>query len=449
MPRRRRSDSTPSRARALCVAIAIAIACAAMRTVEALNTFEWMTLVRHDVYGELGVSKDANITTINKAYRKLALKHHPDKLPKTLPPAEKKRLTDAFKVIAHAKKVLSDETSRAEYDDAIANLPKWARPKVGKKSIFDKKEVKFPALLVLVMFVVFCVAFTSFAQYTSRAHDKQSLMESPMFAQSLKKRNKNLPKPRQVSAEEFFQEFLEENGVTDLCGWEHTVGARVLTYVKDFALGRLYARDSMATLNDAAGDGVENFETSESGMSASEATANGSVGDEDEAQSSGAGGKASGKKRKGKKRRDAAANGSSSAAAEAERKRAENERRLKFEEDSKRARVLKRRRVRLEMILSGAFVVNEIYAEELTVAGLTFDGDNVEDFVMRAKDQGEVFDAAMDAAEARVKQIRLEKEARERELLERAERDKEKNAGEGDVDSDSEQIVRIGRTSSD
>ena len=428
-----------SRARALCVALCVALACAASRAAHAMNTCEWMTLVRHDVYGELGVSKDANMTTINKAYRKLALKHHPDKLSKDLPAAERKRLTDAFKVIAHAKKVLSDEASRAEYDDAIANLPQWARPKVGKRSIFDKKEVKFPALLVLVVFVIFCLAFASFAQYTSRAQDKQSLMESPIFAQSLKKRNKNLPKPRQVSAEEYFLEFLEENGVTDLCGWEHTVGAHALKYMKDLALGRLYKKDATAAAAAAAGsDGAVNAATSaefSEGVSGSDIVTNGSVGDEDEAQSSAVVNKPSGKKRKGKKRRDAGGGGAS--AAEAERKRVESERRLKFEEDTKRARVLKRREVRLNMIFSGAFIINEVYQEELAKVGLTFDGDNIEDFVMRAKDQGETFDAAMDAAEARVKQIRLDKEARERELLERADSD----------DSDSEQAVRIERTS--
>ena len=170
-------------------------------------------------------------------------------------------------------------------------------------------------------------------------------------------------------------------------------------------------------------------------MSGSDIVTNGSVGDEDEAQSSAVVNKPSGKKRKGKKRRDAGGGGAS--AAEAERKRVESERRLKFEEDTKRARVLKRREVRLNMIFSGAFIINEVYQEELAKVGLTFDGDNIEDFVMRAKDQGETFDAAMDAAEARVKQIRLDKEARERELLERADSD----------DSDSEQAVRIERTS--
>jgi len=401
----------------------------------ALNTLEWMALVRHDVYGELGVSKDASIATINKAYRKLALIHHPDKLAKGLAPSEKKRLTDAFKTIAHAKKVLSDAASRAEYDEAIANLPKWARPKVGKRSIFDKKEVKFPALLVMAMFVSFCVAFISLAQYTSRASDKRTLIESPAFAQSLKKRNKNLPKPRQVSAEVFFQESLAENGMKDLSGWENTLAAQIFMYAKDLALGRLHTRNS--AVKDEAAAVLESIPTA----SESDVT-NGSIGenDSDDAPS----GKSSSKKGKGKKRRTDELVTVQRSASEIERKQLEKERRIKFEEESKRARELKRREVRLNLIKSKAFVVNATFIEEFTKVGLPFDANDLDGFVLRASKAGENFDSAMDNAEARVKQKRVEMDAREREKLEREIRRREKKNGD---ESDSDEIVRIARTS--
>ena len=122
--------------------------------------------------------------------------------------AQRQKAKKHFEVIAEAKKILLDETLRKEYDDVIASLPKFARPKFGKRSAFDKEEVKFSAWLVMTVFTAFCVSFVSVAQYTSRAADKQSLMQSAFYLQKLKSRNKNLPKPDRVTAEEYFEEFL-------------------------------------------------------------------------------------------------------------------------------------------------------------------------------------------------------------------------------------------------
>uniref|UniRef100_A0A3P9ITF2 DnaJ heat shock protein family (Hsp40) member B2 n=1 Tax=Oryzias latipes TaxID=8090 RepID=A0A3P9ITF2_ORYLA len=64
-----------------------------------------------DYYKILGVPKTASQDDIKKAYRKLALKWHPDKNPDNKEEAEKK-----FKELAEAYEVLSDKSKRDAYD---------------------------------------------------------------------------------------------------------------------------------------------------------------------------------------------------------------------------------------------------------------------------------------------------------------------------------------------
>lgn len=65
---------------------------------------------KRDYYEVLGVGKDATADQIKKAYRKLALKYHPDKNPNS-PEA-----VEAFKEASEAYEVLSDADKRARYD---------------------------------------------------------------------------------------------------------------------------------------------------------------------------------------------------------------------------------------------------------------------------------------------------------------------------------------------
>ncbi|KAM8856575.1 dnaJ homolog subfamily B member 2 isoform 2-T2 [Spinachia spinachia] len=64
-----------------------------------------------DYYNVLGVSKTSSQDDIKKAYRKLALKWHPDKNPDNKEEAERK-----FKELAEAYEVLSDPSERDAYD---------------------------------------------------------------------------------------------------------------------------------------------------------------------------------------------------------------------------------------------------------------------------------------------------------------------------------------------
>lgn len=65
---------------------------------------------KRDYYEVLGVSKSADATEIKKAYRKLALKYHPDKIPGD------KEAEEKFKEAAEAYDVLSNEEKKRRYD---------------------------------------------------------------------------------------------------------------------------------------------------------------------------------------------------------------------------------------------------------------------------------------------------------------------------------------------
>ena len=67
-------------------------------------------MAKKDFYAVLGVSRTASADEIKKAYRKLAMKYHPDKNPGD------KKAEETFKELSEAYEVLSDEKKRQMYD---------------------------------------------------------------------------------------------------------------------------------------------------------------------------------------------------------------------------------------------------------------------------------------------------------------------------------------------
>ena len=65
---------------------------------------------KRDYYEVLGISKNADEGEIKKAYRKLALKYHPDKNQGDADAEDK------FKEAAEAYEVLSNSEKKAQYD---------------------------------------------------------------------------------------------------------------------------------------------------------------------------------------------------------------------------------------------------------------------------------------------------------------------------------------------
>jgi molecular chaperone DnaJ len=67
-------------------------------------------MAKRDFYETLGVAKNASEDDLKKAYRKLAMKYHPDRNP------DSKEAEEKFKQAKEAYEILSDDNKRAAYD---------------------------------------------------------------------------------------------------------------------------------------------------------------------------------------------------------------------------------------------------------------------------------------------------------------------------------------------
>ncbi len=76
-----------------------------------------MSTAKDDYYELLEVARDADAETLKKAYRRLAMKFHPDKNP------DNREAEERFKEISQAYAVLSDPEKRAHYDRFGADMP--------------------------------------------------------------------------------------------------------------------------------------------------------------------------------------------------------------------------------------------------------------------------------------------------------------------------------------
>lgn len=83
-----------------------------------------------DYYKILGISKSASADEIKKAFRKLAVKYHPDKNPGN------KQMEEKFKEINEANEVLGDPEKRKKYDALGENWKQYERTG-GRADDFD------------------------------------------------------------------------------------------------------------------------------------------------------------------------------------------------------------------------------------------------------------------------------------------------------------------------
>src|SRR3569832_2122528 len=90
-------------------------------------------MAKRDYYEILGVPRNASEAELKKAYRRLAMKHHPDRNP------DDKKAEEHFKEAKEAYEVLTDARKRAAYDqfghagvDPSAAVPSRVLPAVAR-----------------------------------------------------------------------------------------------------------------------------------------------------------------------------------------------------------------------------------------------------------------------------------------------------------------------------
>ncbi|XP_043119469.1 dnaJ (Hsp40) homolog, subfamily C, member 5 gamma b [Puntigrus tetrazona] len=107
------------------------------------------------LYVALGLAKGASSEDIKKAYRKLALKYHPDKNPNNPEAAEK------FKEINNANTILNDDTKRQIYDQ-YGSMGLYIADQFGEENVkyyVLSSKWWFKALLGLGMIFTCCCCF--------------------------------------------------------------------------------------------------------------------------------------------------------------------------------------------------------------------------------------------------------------------------------------------------
>ena len=108
--------------------------------------------MKEDYYKVLGVSKGASQGEIKKAYRKMAIKYHPDKNPND------KAAEDKFKDAAEAYEVLSNSDKKAKYDQfghqAFQNGGAGFSGGMNMDDIFSNFEIFLDVPLVVALAVL-------------------------------------------------------------------------------------------------------------------------------------------------------------------------------------------------------------------------------------------------------------------------------------------------------
>ena len=87
------------------------------------------------MYATLGVARGASHQEIRRAYRRLSLTHHPDKVEAGASEADKETHRAAFLEVARAYETLGNEGSRREYDRQLVAAQRGGGGNAGRGGV--------------------------------------------------------------------------------------------------------------------------------------------------------------------------------------------------------------------------------------------------------------------------------------------------------------------------
>lgn len=120
-------------------------------------------------YDILGVSRDASISEISKAYRELSKKYHPDKSDD--PDAEKK-----FIEIVNAYEILKNPITRSEYDSKLPyNKYNDIINKIRRKKQQFNEDLEMSMYYSRISFIILIVIFIGLLIYSFLYSEKTTI----------------------------------------------------------------------------------------------------------------------------------------------------------------------------------------------------------------------------------------------------------------------------------
>lgn len=134
-----------------------------------MQFFDTIEEVNQNFYELLGVTQDAPLSEIKKAYRRLSLLTHPDK--NDSPDAEEK-----FRQLVSVYEILRDEEQRAHYDQLLIDgLPDW------RSAIYYYRKARKMSMVEISIILTVVISVTQYLMAWGSYIDKKHCMEETLL----------------------------------------------------------------------------------------------------------------------------------------------------------------------------------------------------------------------------------------------------------------------------